>query len=84
MGHSYWKTCLIRKGVNTGMGKDFQGSCTSPAKMRDKIFAHGENVRRVRTWDDFRREVAPNDKILYDMASNIDRAYQNPSAVMTS
>ncbi|KAG0136926.1 hypothetical protein HOY82DRAFT_478216 [Tuber indicum] len=73
VGHIQCPTCLIRKGTNTDMGKHMRtASCAPPVKIRDEVAAHGEDVRKVKSWDDLRRQVAPNGKIQYDMASNID------------
>ncbi|PWW73270.1 hypothetical protein C7212DRAFT_365796 [Tuber magnatum] len=73
VAHIQCQTCLIRKGTTTDMGKHKQArGCTPPTKIRDEISVHGENIRKVKSWDDLERQVAPNGKIQYDIASGID------------
>lgn len=55
------------------MGKHLRAeNCTPPAKIRGEVLAYGESVRKVKNWDDLRRQVAPTGKIQYDMVDNID------------
>ncbi|CUS10136.1 unnamed protein product [Tuber aestivum] len=79
VGHIQCPTCLIRKGTSTDMGKHLRtAGCTPPAKIREEIVAHGDSVRRVKSWDDLKEQVAPNGKIKYDMASDIDNLARQP------
>ena len=73
-----------RNGANTGMGKHLNDSCTSQAKISEEISAQGENVGKVRTWDDTNHKPRPNNKVTDDMATNIDCMYQNSEVVMIS
>ena len=76
MGHIQCPTCLIRKGTNTDMGKHLRaGNCAPPAGIRPEVENYGESVRKVKTWDDFRRRVAPAGKIQYDMVNHVDSMY---------
>ena len=73
-----------KNGANTSTGKALNDNCTSQAKMREEISAQGEDVRKVRTWDDFNRKTGPIGGIPDDMGTNIDCKYPNPKAVMIS
>lgn len=65
------------------MGKH-EKTCTRPlAKIPEEIKNYGESIRKVKTWDEFVRQVAPDGEIQYDMASNIDSMYPNSWAATT-
>ena len=58
------------------MGKHERTCFTRPpAKIPEEIRIYGENIRRVKSWDEFVQRVAPNDEIQYDMESGIDSMY---------
>ena len=75
MGHMQCSKCLIRKGTQTDMGKHEKTCTRPPAKIPEEIKNYGESIRKVKSWDEFVRQVAPDGEIQYDMASNIDSMY---------
>ncbi|RPB04958.1 hypothetical protein L873DRAFT_1665243, partial [Choiromyces venosus 120613-1] len=72
VGHVQCRTCLVRKCGNTDLGKHSRACCSPPAKIRDKIIAHSENMSKVKIYGDFSPQVASDGEIQYDAASNVD------------